>query len=119
MSDYIEDFELTPYVPEVIKKSKKSPLEKKVEERLRVKVKAMGGYSWKFVSPNNRGVSDRVVIYKGRVIFVEVKRDKGKMTALQQTFRERVFSHGGEFTCVYGFDGVDGFIEKLKEGAEL
>ena len=102
------------FVPPVVKGVAKSPLEKDVEAKLIRRVRAAGGISWKFVSPNNRGVSDRVVLIDGRVIFVELKRDGGKMTPLQQVFREKVESNGGEFALVVGMDGVEGFIAKIK-----
>ena len=101
--------------PEIITQSKRAPLEKDVEKRLHQKIKSIGGQSWKFVSINNRGVSDRIVLISGRCIFVELKRDGGKMSPLQKTFRDRVVEHGGEFALVEGFAGVDRFVEKLKQ----
>ena len=100
---------------EVIVKAKRLPLEKDVEKRLHRKIKSIGGQSWKFVSINNRGVSDRIVLISGRCIFVELKRDGGKMSPLQKTFRDKVVANGGEFALVEGFDGVDRFVAKLKE----
>ena len=37
-------------------------LEKDIEEKLRNKVKKLGGKAYKFVSPGNAGVPDRLVI---------------------------------------------------------
>jgi len=100
-------------IPEVIKAPTKQPLEKQVEARLSNKIKTIGGHTWKFASPNSRGVSDRIVIINGRVIFVEVKRDGGKMTPLQEKFRRTVLDNRGEFTCVTGYTGVDNFVDNL------
>ena len=96
-----------------IKVVKKDPLEKDVEKRFSLNIKAANGHSWKFVSPNNRGVCDRVVLYHGRTIFVEIKRIKGKMSELQKVFRQKVLDNGGEFACVYGNDGTDEFMRSL------
>lgn len=93
---------------------KKDPLEKDVEKRFTRKIKTAGGHSWKFASDNTRGVSDRVVIFHGRVIFVELKRVKGKMSPLQIVFQKKVLDNDGEFCCLYGNEGVDKFISYLK-----
>ena len=50
--------------------------ESEIEARLVRGVKALGGVAYKFVSPGNVGVPDRVVVLPGgRVIFVELKAD--------------------------------------------
>lgn len=52
--------------------------EKAIEQRLVQSVKKMGGQCWKFVSPGNVGVPDRILLFQGgKVAFVEVKA-KGK-----------------------------------------
>ena len=100
--------------PPSIKIPKKSPLEKEVEARLRDRIKAAGGASWKFVSPNNRGVSDRIALIQGRTIYIEVKRDGGKLSTLQRSFMEKVLDNGGEYALVEGMQGVDDFIKTIK-----
>lgn len=48
--------------------------EKQVEEYLKKGVKKIGGKAYKFVSPGNAGVPDRIVcLPDGRVVFVELK----------------------------------------------
>lgn len=48
--------------------------EKDVEKYLREQVRAAGGRAYKFVSPGNDGVPDRLVCMPhGRVVFVELK----------------------------------------------
>lgn len=52
--------------------------ESEIEARLVRGVKALGGVAYKFVSPGNVGVPDRVVVLPGgRVIFVELKAEGG------------------------------------------
>lgn len=60
-------------------------LEKDIEQKLRTMVKRRGGLCWKWVSPGQAGVPDRVVLLPGgRLIFVELKRPKdGKLSRLQ------------------------------------
>ena len=96
--------------------AKKDPLEKDVEARFHRKIKAIGGMSWKFSSMNRKGVSDRIVLYHGRVIFVEMKRTKGKMSPMQKVFETQVMDNNGEFACVYGNVGTDAFIVELRRG---
>lgn len=58
--------------------------EKDIEEYLRDQVKAIGGKAYKFVSPGNNGVPDRIITLPGeRVVFVETKAPGKKSTALQ------------------------------------
>ncbi len=108
---------MTKPVPPVITKPTVSPLEKESEKRLIRKVRTAGGVSWKFVSPNNRGVSDRIVLFFGRVIFVEMKREGNDLTPKQRQFRQRVIDNCGEFATVVGHDGVDKFVQELIDHA--
>ena len=60
-------------------------LERDIERALVGMVKRHGGLCYKFVSPGNPGVPDRIVLLPGgRVIFVETKRPRGgKVAPLQ------------------------------------
>lgn len=58
--------------------------EKQIESYLRKQAEKKGGRAYKFVSPGNAGVPDRIVVLpKGRVVFVELKGPHGHLTALQ------------------------------------
>lgn len=58
--------------------------EKAIEQRLVQSVKKMGGQCWKFVSPSNVGVPDRILLFQGgRVAFVEVKAPGKKPRPVQ------------------------------------
>lgn len=49
-------------------------LESKIEAYLRQRVKDLGGIAYKFTSPGNSGVPDRLVLLPGnRTVFVELK----------------------------------------------
>lgn len=103
--------------PPIIKPKNTDPLEKVSEARLTKGIKLAGGISWKFVSTSNRGVSDRVVLFYGRVIFVEMKRKGRDLTPKQRKFRQFVIDNCGEFATVVGHDGVDLFIQELLNSA--
>lgn len=75
-------------------------LEKELEKKFTDKVKAAGGRAYKFTSPGNDGVPDRLVVLPGGHIgFVELKQKGKKPTKLQSLQMERLKSLGC-FVCV-------------------
>jgi streptogramin lyase len=89
-------------------------MEKDIEAYLVAAVQARGGKAWKFTSPAHRGVSDRIVLLPGGVVwFVEVKTETGRLSPLQEVFRRDVIALGGNYTCVYGREGVDEWLRQL------
>ena len=59
-------------------------LEKDMEKQLVIKTKEMGGLALKFTSPGFVGVPDRLVLLpKGKIAFVEVKKEGERPRALQ------------------------------------
>lgn len=88
-------------------------LERSVEAGLVEKVKKHGGLCYKFVSPGCSGVPDRIIITKGRVIFVELKQTSGRLAPIQARTHERMRYHGAEVHVVYGSAGVDKLIKEI------
>ena len=92
-------------------------LERDIERHLVKVVRAMGGEAYKFVSPSNRGVSDRVVCLPGgKVWFIEVKREGGKLSALQKLFADRMQSLGNNYACLWSKEDVDKWRDENGEG---
>lgn len=59
--------------------------ERDLEEKFRKEVKKAGGRAYKFVSPGNSGVPDRLVVLpEGKVGFVELKAPGKKPSPLQK-----------------------------------
>lgn len=59
--------------------------ENQIEAKLRKKVKELGGRAYKFVSPGNAGVPDRLVVLPGgKIGFAEIKRPGGTARKLQK-----------------------------------
>lgn len=89
--------------------------EKIIEAYLRERVKELGGKAYKFVSPGNSGVPDRLVCLPGgKVFFVELKGSGKKPTPLQK--RQISYLSGLDFS-VWVIDskaGVDEFIDFCK-----
>ena len=90
-------------------------LEKEVEKFLVREVKKIGGISFKFISPGNAGVPDRIVILpNGRVVFVELKTDKGKLTKLQELQIKKISDLGADVRVLRGIEGVKEFINEIQ-----
>lgn len=66
-------------------------LERNIERKLVRGVKAMGGIAYKWVSPGNTGVPDRIVIFPdGKIEFVELKTETNKPTPIQTAQMKRL-----------------------------
>lgn len=86
--------------------------ESEIEKFLRDGVKKQGGRAYKFVSPGNDGVPDRIVIFPGQEpIFVELKTETGRLSTLQQVQIKRLLDLGQDVRVLYGIDEVREFLE--------
>jgi hypothetical protein len=86
--------------------------ESQIERRLVQGVKAMGGKAYKFTSPGNVGVPDRVVVLPGgAVIFAELKAEGGRLSPSQLLQINELRRIGAEVYEVWGADGVATFLE--------
>jgi len=66
-------------------------LEKKLEAKIVKIAKELGYLTYKFTSPSNRGVPDRIFISPyGHVFFMEFKSEKGKLTNLQKKVKKDI-----------------------------
>lgn len=88
-------------------------LEKQIEEKLRIGVKKMGGLAYKFTSPGNIGVPDRIVILPtGKIWFVELKTENGRLTPNQSRQIDRLKNLGCNVCTLYGIDAVEKFLQE-------
>ncbi len=75
--------------------------EKVLERKLCKRVKELGGHAYKFVSPNQRGVPDRLcVLPHGITVFVELKTTGKKPTKLQVLCMDELKALGQECVVV-------------------
>ena len=89
-------------------------LEKDIEAYLVRRVRDAGGKAYKFTSPANRGVADRVVVMPGgRVWFVEVKAMGGRLSPLQRVFLDEVKGLGCNYKIVWSKEDVDEWLHSL------
>lgn len=89
--------------------------EKDIEKILTDGVKELGGRSYKWVSPGNAGVPDRIVILPGRPpVFVELKTERGTLTALQDVQIRRLKGLGQEVRVLRGAEEVREFLRECR-----
>lgn len=89
-------------------------LEREVEKILADEVKKLGGKAYKLVSPGNSGMPDRLVIFPGRApVFVELKTDTGRLTAIQKVQIKRLRDLGQTVFVAKGIDGVSQFFQDM------
>lgn len=93
-------------------------LEKEIEAYFVKSVKSLGGIAYKFNSLSNRGVSDRIVcLPNGETWFVELKRDGGKLSALQKLFAEDMRKLNQNYACLWNKENVDRWtLERIDAG---
>lgn len=90
-------------------------LEKDIERRLVNGVRALGGRAYKFVSPGNIGVPDRLVVLPGgRVIFVELKTERGRLSPMQEIQLQNLAELGAAVGVLWGIDDVNNFLAEVK-----
>lgn len=90
--------------------------ESEIEARLVRGVKTLGGVAYKFVSPGNVGVPDRLVILPGgRILFAELKADGGRLSKMQRYQIGRLRQLGAEVQEVRGEAGVQSFLLLCQE----
>ncbi len=63
-----------------------------------------------------RGLFDLTAIKNGRVVWIEVKKPKGKVSPLQQQFLEDIKQHGGECFVAKGINDVEAYLMAETEG---
>ena len=90
--------------------------ERDIEAWLKGQVRDMGGLYLKFVSPGNDGVPDRIVIFPdGRLVFVELKTDGGKLSKVQRYQLNRLILMGQQVAVIRGMAGAEHFIRDMEK----
>lgn len=88
--------------------------EKEIEKILVAEIRKLGGRAYKFVSPGNNGVPDRMVVFPGQApVFVELKTGKGQLSALQEVQIRRLRELGQKVFVAKGIDGVSQFLQDM------
>ena len=67
-----------------------------------------GGTTYKFRSPTQRGVADRIACMPGgQTWFVELKTKGGRLAPLQKIFAADMQHLGQRYACLWSIEGVD------------
>lgn len=89
--------------------------ESKLEKSLSAKVKKAGGLCYKFVSPNNPGVPDRIFIFpNGRIIFVELKTETGRLSKIQEWQINQLRAIGCDVRVLSGSADIEQFAKEVR-----
>ena len=88
--------------------------ESAIEARLVREVKKRGGLCYKFTSPGNPGVPDRIVILPGgTTVYVELKTEIGRLAKIQKWQIEELRKRGADVRVLKGMDQVMNFLEEV------
>lgn len=92
-------------------------LEREIEKKLVDGVRKLGGRAYKFVSPGNDGVPDRIVVLPERVPkFIELKTETGRLSSLQNVQIKKLKDLGQDVRVLYGLEDVKRFLEEIQNG---
>ena len=87
-----------------------------IEKWLRRQVESLGGLAFKFTSPGNDGVPDRLAVLPGGTIyFIELKTDRGRLSPIQVWQQDRLRQLGVNVAVIRGMDEAVEFIEEVRD----
>ena len=82
--------------------------ESEVERYFVWTVLSLGGVTYKFKSPTQRGVADRIAcLPNGDTWFVELKTKGGRLAPLQKLFAADIKRLKQRYACLWSTQGVD------------
>lgn len=88
--------------------------EKDIEAHLRKEIKKIGGRAYKWESPGNAGVPDRIIFLPdGQVHLVELKAPGKKPTALQLAQHRKLSQLGQNVYVLDSKEAVNEFIQEV------
>ena len=91
------------------------PPESEIEAHVSAYAKSVGVLSYKFVCPSNRGVPDRIYLYRGHTLFIEFKRTgRRTLDPLQEEVRKRFLEQGFKVPICNDKDKGKRLIDKFK-----
>ena len=87
--------------------------ESEIEKRVMLYANTKGVTQFKFVSPNTRGVPDRILIYEGRTLFIEFKKQGEKPTRLQELQIKKLEDAGMTVEVVDGVSVGERIVDRF------
>lgn len=96
-------------------KSGKNMRERTIEQKLTKAVNDIGGLCYKFTSPGNDGVPDRLLLMnEGKVAFVELKAPGKKLRPLQLRQITKIRKLGFKVYVIDSPDQIGGIIDEIQ-----
>lgn len=93
--------------------------ERDIERWLVSQIKRMGGEAFKFVSPGNDGVPDRMVCMPGgKIYFIELKTEEGGPSKVQIYQIRRFRKLGCNVRIISGREEAEWFVQQIKEAQD-
>ncbi|MEB2279683.1 VRR-NUC domain-containing protein [Lysinibacillus xylanilyticus] len=90
--------------------------ESQIEKYLKSEIEKLGGLCYKFVSPGNKGVPDRLIILpNGQVIFAELKNEAGRLSPIQERTIKTLKDLKCRVFCLNSKPAVDKLIVELRD----
>lgn len=91
----------------------KKVTERDIEKQLRLRIAVLGGKAYKFSSPGNSGVPDRIVLIHGKCYFVELKRPGQDLSPRQRAVKRDFEKLGFEVYRLDSLEDVDKFLKEV------
>jgi hypothetical protein len=88
----------------------KNELESNIESEIIDFAQVRGWWEAKFVSPGLRGVCDRIMLRRGRTVFIEVKRPGEEPTPQQKRRMMEIRAQGAEVYWVTSLEQARGIL---------
>lgn len=89
-------------------------LEKEIEKKFRKEIELRNGLCWKFESPSQRGVPDRLIIVPdGRVIFAELKTPSGRLSPVQKYVLGELRKRRVDARVLRGLEETERFVREV------
>lgn len=85
--------------------------ESRIEEYFCSQVEKFGGLQYKFVSPQRRHVPDRIVLFCGKIFFVELKAPGKEPSPAQLREHKRLRDQGFDVFVISEMYQVNTFVE--------
>ena len=94
----------------------KAMREKDIERWLGERLERLGCLYFKFVSPMNPGVPDRIVILPGgKTVYVELKTEVGRLSNIQKWHIGRMRERGADVRQVRGMNEARAFLKEVEK----
>lgn len=89
--------------------------EETVETYLRNQAEKLGFLCYKFTSPGNNGVPDRILVGHGKTFFIETKAPGEVPRKLQQKVINKINTHGGQAFVAASKEAVDEILNTMMQ----